>query len=274
MKTKLFHLLTVYLFFFSLQACNSVSANTISMEEASSSLQTYISSTGSNDELLNNIQAKIDQAFMSSIMSNDLSALNDIYSELKQLNEKNPNNLINYWMAYTNYQQAICYIKKGDRTNSEASCEKGIEMLEDIDKMNSEDFALLAYITSFSIQFKGGLKAAATSSKVKKYAEKALDLSDKNLRAYYVLGSNDFYTPEQFGGGKKAEALLTKAIDCEHQIIKGDYFPSWGKEGAYELLIKCHIKNENLDKAKAVYKQAVAEYPESYMINQLAQKLI
>ena len=273
MKIKIFQLLSICLLI-SLQSCNSASASTTSMEETSTQLESYLSSADSIEDLLNNIQVKIDKAFISSIMSNDMSALDNIYGDLEKLNAEKPNNLINYWMAYTEYQKAICYIKQGDRTKSEASCENGISQLEAIDKMNSEDFALLAYITSFSIQFKGGLKAATTSSKVKKYAEKALELSDKNLRAYYVLGSNDFYTPEQFGGGKKAEGFLTKAVACEHQIIKGDYFPSWGKEGAYELLIKCHIKNKNLDKAKAVYKQAIAEYPESYMINQLAQKLI
>ena len=273
MKIKLFHLLSLFLLI-GLQSCNSVSANTVSMEETSSELEIYLKTDQTNNDLLTNIQAKIDQAFMASIMSNSMTALNEIYNELQTLNTEKPNNLLNYWMAYTSYQKAICYIKKGEKDNSESSCEEGIKQLEAIDKMNSEDFALLAYITSFSIQFKGGLKAAATSSRVKKYAEKALELSDKNLRAYYVLGSNDFYTPEQFGGGKKAEGFLTKAVGCDNQIIEGAYFPSWGKEGAYELLIKCHIKNQNLDKAKEIYKAAVAEFPESYMINQLAQKLI
>lgn len=272
MKIKLLLLLSVCSISLSIQSCTSISASTMTMEESLNQVEDYMATSG--DTLLNNVQAKIDQAFISSITSNDMTALSKIYTDLDKLNTQNPNSLINYWMAYTAYQEAICYIKQGDKTKSEASCEKGLEVLDAIEKMNSEDFALKAYITSFSIQFKSGLKAATTSSKVKKYAEKALELSDKNMRAYYVLGSNDFYTPEQFGGGKKAEGFLTKAVNCEEQIMKGNYFPSWGKEGAYELLIKCHIKNGNLEKAKEVYKMAVAEYPQSYMINQLAQKLI
>lgn len=272
MKIKLLLLLSVCLISLSIQSCTSITASSISMEETYSQLEEYMAS--SNDTLLNNVQAKIDQAFISSIMSNDMSTLENIYAELTALNATKPNSLINYWMAYTAYQEAICHIKQGDREKSEAACDKGLDQLDAIEKMNSEDFALQAYITSFSIQFKSGLKAATTSSKVKKYAEKALELSDQNMRAYYVLGSNDFYTPEQFGGGKKAEEFLSKAVNCNDQIMEGNYFPSWGKEGAYELLIKCHIKNGNIDQAKVVYKSAVAEFPESYMINQLAQKLI
>ena len=107
-----------------------------------------------------------------------------------------------------------------------------------------------------------------------KYATQAISLDSANLRAYYVYASNDFYTPEAFGGGQEAEKYLLKALSLPTQKIANEYLPSWGKEEAYELLIKLYIKQEKWGLAKKFFHQGLAEFPESYPINQLAPKLI
>ena len=138
---------------------------------------------------------------------------------------------------------------------------------------NSEDYALLAMLQGFSIQFKG-MKAMFISRDIKKNLKKAIAIDSTNLRAYYVFASNDYHTPEKYGGGKKAEEYLLKAISLPAQKIKNDYLPSWGKEEAYEMLIKLYIKKEKWELAKKYYKEGIKKFPESYTISQLATQLI
>ena len=133
---------------------------------------------------------------------------------------------------------------------------------------------MLALLQSFSIQFKSGMEAGAMSSKVKNNVKKAIKLDEQNLRAYYVAGSNDYYTPEKYGGGAEVENYLLKAISLPDQKIKSVVLPSWGKESAYEMLIKWYIKKENWAKAKQYFTEANTLYPQNYPISQLAVKLV
>lgn len=161
-----------------------------------------------------------------------------------------------------------------DLKKSEKVLDSGIEKLEEIDQKSSEHFALLALMESFSIQFSAGIKVPFISANVKKNGEKAIELDSLNLRAYYVLGSNDFYTPAQYGGGKKAENYFKKAIQLKSQSVKNPFLPSWGKNSAYELLIRFYINKEQFSEAKKYFQEAIALFPNDYMINQLASKLI
>ncbi|MEM6687031.1 MAG: hypothetical protein AAF617_14715, partial [Bacteroidota bacterium] len=160
-----------------------------------------------------------------------------------------------------------------DKKQAEETCDEAVEWLEDLDNKTSEDYALLALIQSFGIQFKG-MKAMFISSRIKKNAKKAISMEPKNLRAHYVFASNDFYTPEKYGGGKNAEKFLLKAIALPDQKVKNPFLPSWGKEQAYEMLIKLYIKKKDLANAKKHFKAGIDLYPESYNLKQLAAKLI
>jgi pentatricopeptide repeat protein len=127
---------------------------------------------------------------------------------------------------------------------------------------------------SFSIQYASGMEVPIISKRVKQNAEKALQLDSLNLRAYYVLGSNDFYTPEQYGGGKKAEKYLLKAIKLNDQSLSNPYLPSWGKNSAYEILIRLYINHKQFAEAKKYFQEALTLFPDDYMINKLANELI
>lgn len=225
------------------------------------------------DTLLVGIQNKIYNAFVLSLMSNDNNSLSKLSIELENLNKVKKQNLILYWRSYLQFYSSIYYLKKGDKNNAENEIDKGINWLEQMNKKNSEDYALLAMLQGFGIQFKG-MKAMFISGDIKKNAKHAIALDSTNLRAYYVYASNDFYTPEKYGGGKEAEKYLLKAISLPVQKVKNEYLPSWGKEEAYEMLIKLYIKKEKWDLAKKYFQEGIAIYPESYTINQLASKLI
>ena len=226
------------------------------------------------DSSLKNVQDQIYQSFVSSIMSEQAEPMTSIIEKLQQHYQEKGQKLTLYWISYAQYYQSISYLKKQNKEEAKRSCLEAIKRLENMKAKNSEDYALLAMIKSFGIQFQAPMKAPITSGKVKKYAEKALAINDKNLRAYFVLASNDFYTPEQYGGMQKAEDYLKKAISLPEQSISNPYLPSWGKEEAYEMLIKFYIKKERWEEAKNIFQQANKLYPSNYQINQLATKLI
>ena len=161
-----------------------------------------------------------------------------------------------------------------DTEGSKNEIDKGIRILQDLKTKNSEDYALLAMLQSFSIQFKKGMIAGMVNGKVKKNIEKAIALDDTNLRAYFVAGSSDFYTPEKYGGGEKAESYLLKAVQLPSQKIKNDYLPAWGKETAFEMLVQLYLKKGDLENARKYFHEGLEVYPDSYIIKSLASDLV
>jgi tetratricopeptide (TPR) repeat protein len=226
-----------------------------------------------SDSLLVGIQGKIYNAFVQSLMSKDNNSLSKLSAKLEELNKTKKQNLILYWRSYLQFYSSIYYLKKGDNETAEKEIGKGIDWLKEMKKKNSEDYALLAMLQGFDIQFKG-MKAMFISSDIKKNAKQAIAIDSTNLRAYYVYASNDFHTPEKYGGGKEAEEYLLKAVSLPSQKTKNEYLPSWGKEESYEMLIKLYIKREKWDLAKKYFQEGIKEFPESYTINQLASKLV
>jgi len=223
---------------------------------------------------LDSIQFKIYNSFVKSIIDKSASPLNSVLGNLTNLYKDNPNNIILYWEGYLLYYKAIYYLKENDKPNSEKSIIEGIDILKDIKKKNSEDYAMLALLQSFSIQFTLGIKASAISGEVKKNLISALDIDPSNLRANFVYASNDFYTPAKYGGGKEVEKYLLKAIYLPDQKTRNPFLPSWGKEESYAMLVRFYIEKENWNSAKKYYQEGLKIFPDSYSINQYAPKLV
>jgi hypothetical protein len=226
----------------------------------------------SEDSLLMDIQDKIYNAFIKARISQKNDALNELSNQLENLYKSKNQNLILYWRSYLQYYSSIDYFIKADNKSAENEIKKGIELMASIEKKNSEDYALLAMLQSFSIQF-NSLKAMFISGDVKKNADNAITLDSANLRAWFVYGSNDFHTPAQYGGGKKTEKYLLKAISLPAQRTANGYLPSWGKEESYALLIRFYIQKGNWDMAKKYFQIGITAFPESYVISQLASKI-
>lgn len=224
------------------------------------------------DTLLVNIQEKINSAFTKSLTTNNNDSLTKIGYDLEVLYKTKKQNNILYWRSYLQFYTSLNYLINEDSKNAEKEIDKGIGYLEKMKMKNSEDFALLAMLQGFSIQFKG-MQAMFIGPRASKNVIMAISLDSMNLRAYYVFGSNDFYTPEQYGGGKKTEKYLLKAISLPTQQINSNSLPSWGKEEAYEVLIKLYIQQKKWEIANKYYQEGISEYPKSYIINQLASKL-
>ncbi len=229
--------------------------------------------TDASDSLLVDIQQKIYDRFVQSLMSQDDQQLLTIEKQLADLYATNAQNLIRYWESYARYYHAIYALKKGDRELAEQYLSQAIAWLDQLKKKNAEDHALLSMLQGFAIQF-NPQKTMQLAMASKQNAELALAIDAQNLRAHYVVASNDFYTPEQYGGGKKVEAHLQKAVALPTQKIKNDLLPSWGKEEAYEMLIKWYIKKEQWETAKTYFQEAIAAFPDNYQLSQLATQLV
>jgi tetratricopeptide (TPR) repeat protein len=227
-----------------------------------------------NDTLLINIQQRIINAFVEDKMSQNDTDMVQLELALLNLNRKSNNSLVIYWYSYACFYHSILLMIEKDNHNSEKILEEGIKRLEETDTQSSEHLALLALMESFSMQFASGNEMPFISQHVKQNAEGALQLDSLNLRAYYVMASNDFYTPEQYGGGKKAEGYLKKAINLKDQSVSNPYLPSWGKNSAYEMLIRLYIHRKQFAEAKKYYEEAKSLFPDDYMINSFASELI
>jgi pentatricopeptide repeat protein len=272
MKTTLIYLVC------SIFLVNSCKGNHLFSEKEKSAIKeshdASLKRIDQNDTLLIDIQKKVMDAFATGKISKSDKGLADLGQALLNLNKNKNNSIIIYWYSYTCYYHSILLMIEKENKSSEKILDEGIMQLKKGSNLNSEHLALLALMESFSIQYASGIEVPFISNRVKQNAEKALQLDSLNLRAYFVLGSNDFYTPEQYGGGKKAAGYLTKAIRLNDQSVANPYLPSWGKNSAYEMLIRFYIKHKQFAEAKKLYQEAISLYPNDYMIINLAKNLI
>lgn len=229
--------------------------------------------TESTGNTLENIEDKVLQSFLISQQTNDAMPLQKLNQKLETLYATKKQNIIRYWQSYTKYYTAIFYLTKGNKELSEKNIGQAVEYLESIKNKTSEDYALLAINQGFAIQFKNTISKIFLSRQIKKNGELAIEKGPQNLRAYYALASNDFYTPEQYGGGKSVENYLLKALALPSQKVKNSYLPSWGKENCYQLLVKWYAKKEKWEKAKSYCQEAISAYPEKQTFKQLYKKL-
>lgn len=255
LKPFLWLLIQVFLLF-NIQAC-----------DASQQVQQV---NWNQDSSLLNIEEEINKAFISTQIQQSAVPL----SNIKKLLLKSPNkHIAAYWQNYVAYHEAVFYLIRKDKTNSKRISDKAIKSLEDLENKNSEDFALLALLKSFSIQFEGGMQAGLTSLSAKKNAQKSLKLYKHNLRAYYVLGMVDFYTPEEYGGKKKAEGYLQQAIKLATKSSEVSQAPSWGKNMAYELLIRHYLSVGDKQNANLYLTQGLEKFPDDYQLNRLSSTM-
>ena len=261
----------IRLLLISLFLISSIEKYTELTKEKAKNYITKVEQTG-NDTLLAGIQSKIYNAFVRSLISQDNTPLNQISKELENSNKTKKQNITQYWQAYLQFYSSIYYLKKGDNKTAEKEIDKGIVYLEKIKHKNSEDYALLAMIQGFSIQFKE-TEAVFISEKIKKNAKTAIALDSTNLRAYYVYANNDFYSSGKYGNENECEKYLLKAISLPSQKTKNKHLPSWGKEESYNLLVQFYMHKEKWDLAQKYLKKGIKEFPGSYTLNQLATKL-
>jgi hypothetical protein len=221
---------------------------------------------------LANIEKRIGTAMTRSFMRRSVIPLTDLRKEVESMRSAEYERLATYWMAHTDFQTAIFYLNAKDTENCEAVIKNAIKLIESVKSKNSEEFALLAYLQGFSIQFAKGLGAAKISKTANTNAQTAVKMDPENLRGYYVLGSLNFYTPKAYGGGKKVEDYLSKAIKLPANKRNNPYLPSWGLAESYELLVRQLRKEGRPEEANGYLDIGLDMFPDHYQLNSLAAK--
>lgn len=220
-----------------------------------------------------NIQDRIMNAFMNSFTVQNNSEMQTLIDEISFLYDNSKNTLFLYWEGYIYYYNSIIYLKSSDKKKAKEELNKGIKALESIKTKNSEDYALLSMLYSFSCQFLGFPEVVQASKKATNCIEKALKLDKNNLRVYYVLANNDYYTPKKYGGGSNVEENLLIAISLPTQKIDNPYLPSWGRQESFELLTNFYLKKKDKENARKYIELGLAEYPNSYTLKYNKSKL-
>lgn len=152
-----------------------------------------------------------------------------------------------YWNTYLNYYKSIFYKSiLNDDNQAKKNIDNALELISE-KPITSEDYALLAAIQSYSIQFANMTKISKIAAKADEYALKSLALNKGNLRAYLVLATQNFHTPKMFGGMKKVEDYALKGLACNDSLDKDYYSPNWGRKRLYELLIQFYELENRMD---------------------------
>lgn len=242
---------------------------------SSAGVQNFDFPTGFNIETQTeqNLQKRILDSFINSFAAQCNNKLDSLIDEISLLYEQNPHSLFLYWKGYALYYNSIYFLKSGDREKAEEELKKGIGSLEAIEAKNSEDLALLSMLYSFSCQFSGFPKVVELSKKASDCIERAKKLDSDNLRVCYVEASIDYYTPQEYGGGKKIEGCLIKALSLQKQKANNPYLPSWGRLESFDLLTDFYIKTKNFEQAKKYIDLGLSEYPDSYSLLNKKSKL-
>ena len=227
-----------------------------------------------NGDLLIQAEKQIMAAFVQAKIKESPAEMVALGEQFLDIYQSKKNKIAAYWYAYNSYYQCIYHMGMEDNSAAKKILKAGIAVLEGLPDKNSEDYALLATMQSISIPLYASFQAIFISGKVKKNGDKALAMDSQNLRALLVLGTSDYYTPTQYGGGKKVEDYLLKAIELPAQKMKNPYLPAWGKNTAYEILIRFYLREERIEDAKVMFKKAKQAFPEDYLINSLAEELI
>ncbi len=191
----------------------------------------------------NNYQEDIKSAYREALLTKEgTTSLKKTHQHLEQLLVKEHTNELSYWLAYNEYYMAKHFELRGKKNYAEDLLDQGIKRLEALKEKSAEDYSLLSFLQYNYMKYTS-LGRIPLAKKMASNCQKALELEPKNLRANVVWGIIDLARPRAFGGGKEGEMFLLDAIEnLSEQTVVSQILPTWGKEEAYEALIRHYIK--------------------------------
>ena len=183
-------------------------------------------------------------------------------------NASQPSTRTGYWKAYRLYLDAVALIDRGDKESAKDKLSEGIDVLDDLDSKDAEDYALLTLLYTASCRCYSFPRIIASMRGSVKNAEKAQKLGADYLRVLYALALKDYYTPDRHGGFKQVETILNKALALPVPSNLKDGEPAWGRKECYELLVQYLLKKNETQKAKAVMEKGLQEFPNSALLKE------
>ena|GEM_PF-644188 len=189
---------------------------------------------------------------------------------LQKIHEQNSTHTTLYFLAQSEYELArIAFALKDDKKfdiHYNAAVQLTEKLLEEKQDW-SEPYALLALLYGYKIA-KNNFTAVTLGPKSYFLAQRAIELDDKNPRAWFVWGTIKFHMPAVFGGGTKdAIDAFKKSIELFRMQPQSDSLaPDWGYLDALLWLGWAYEKEERLKEALAFYKNALDTYPQANWI--------
>jgi len=149
-----------------------------------------------------------------------------------------------YYMAYSKAQ--LSYMEK-DAAKREAYLDEADKEKDDavaiLKKDNDETYVLAAMIANARMVIDPMNRWQKYGQLFTQGLESAKEANADNPRMYYLQGVSKFFTPKQFGGGKKAAMpYFEKAMglfEKEGAMHKDISQPHWGKEKAAFFMEQC-----------------------------------
>ncbi|WAC11676.1 hypothetical protein [Dyadobacter pollutisoli] len=163
----------------------------------------------------------------------DAKVLQDIANRFERIAAAEPKEwLPKYYAAYSN---VILGFVGASITEKDQYLDKANALLKEaeaiVGKPNDELQVLNAYRSQIHLAADPMNRWEADGAKFAEYLDAAKSINPENPRIYYLEGSSLFFTPEEYGGGKKvAKPLLEKATQ-KFSAFKAEspIHPSWGK---------------------------------------------
>jgi hypothetical protein len=149
-----------------------------------------------------------------------------------------------YYVSYSKTQ--LSYMEK-DAAKREAYLDEAEKEKEDavaiLKKENDETYVLAAMIANARMAIDPMNRWQKYGQLFSQNLESAKEANADNPRMYYLQGVSKFFTPKQFGGGKKAAMpYFEKAqglFDKEQALNKDITNPHWGKDKTVYFVEQC-----------------------------------
>ncbi|MBN1119187.1 MAG: hypothetical protein JXA77_18400 [Bacteroidales bacterium] len=147
-------------------------------------------------------------------------------------------------LYYASFIHCILSFRTQDAKQKETYIEKAQSVMDKamlITENESELYTLQGMIYQSLMAIDPITNGQIYGSKADNSFKKATSLNPKNPRPYYMQAVSVFYTPEQFGGGKKsALPLFEKAMELYETFQpENPLYPNWGKEDCESQLESC-----------------------------------
>ncbi len=142
---------------------------------------------------------------------------------------------------YVALGQTMAFNMSKDNSMYELMAKRAEEFINKADALNpdnSEIYVLKSMISGLFIRINPMVNGQKYGPIASAQLEKALKLDPENPRAYMQKGMTLYFTPEQWGGDKKAGKELMETAAAKFEVFKpaSSIAPSWGKEmNAYIL---------------------------------------
>ncbi len=153
------------------------------------------------------------------------------------------------WVAhyYLAYSKAVLSYNEKEAAKKDAYLDEAEKELEDaksiLGKHNDETHVLAAMIANARMGVDPMNRWQKYGSIFSENLKEAKEINENNPRMYYLQGVSKFFTPKQFGGGKKAALPYLEKADAlfaiEAKANKDITQPHWGKEANDHFLSEC-----------------------------------